>query len=86
MDSEILNILEAIEALKSKNILFSKSKFFKLQANNKVLVVDVNVKYSLTIEEFLDLYKKEEFVIYKDEKEESVDNKKDEEYYSWEHK
>ena len=46
----------------------------------------MNTKYYLSLEEFNQLYKSSYFMLQESKDEETVDSKKDEEYYSWSHK
>ena len=51
----------------------------------KVLIIGLNSKYSLTFEEFKDLYKESKFIVY-EENDENFDFSRDDEYYGWKHK
>jgi hypothetical protein len=46
----------------------------------------MNTKYFLSLQEFNQLYKDSYFMLQESKDDETVDNKKDEEYYSWTHK
>ena len=54
--------------------------------NKKIIVQSNAYKLSLDKDEFLSLYKNEEFYLFDEENEAFVDEEKDKEYYSWEHK
>ena len=69
----IENIDIAIAVLKSHKILFTNhlnNKTYFIEKKKKVLVISTNSKYSLSYEEFKDLYSVAKFIVYeeKDEK------------------
>ena len=88
IEEDIFLINEAISYLKEGEILLSidnNSSLFKYK-NNKVLIVNKNYKSYITLNEFLELYKDVKFIIYNPKDNELVDEFKDKEYYSWNHK
>ena len=50
------------------------------------MIVNKNYKSYITIEEFIELYKDVKFIIYSPKDTDLVDEGKDKEYYSWNHK
>ncbi len=88
-DSESIEQIDiAITFLKNKKILLSiisGNKTYFVEKKNKVLILNANSSLLLNYEEFKKLYEKVTFFIY-EEKEESYDFAKDDEYYSWKHK
>ena len=86
---EIIEEIEkAVALLKTHKLLFTNhlnNKTYFVEKKQKVLVIGINSKYTLTYEEFISLYKDAKFVIY-EENEESFDFSRDDEYYSWKHK
>ncbi len=88
MEEEILLINEALICLKDGEVLLSyenNSSFFKLKDNN-ILIVNKNYKSYLPLKEFIELYKDCKFIIYNPKNSDLVDENKDKEYYSWNHK
>ena len=84
-DYEIIdNIDNAIALLKNQKILYSNKTYFVMK-KQKVLIIGLNSKYSLTFEEFKDLYKENKFIVY-EENDENFDFSRDDEYYGWKHK
>ena len=85
MDKEIYGVNEALvlfkEGIKLKDNL---SRIFFLK-NKRIYVYSSSSSYSLTINEFLELYKDNKFIVYLDDDGE-IDAKKDEEYYGFKHK
>ena len=85
MNKEILNIEEAYILLKEGLVLMdAKKSYFKL-SKKRIVIKGENATYSLMIKEFLDLYKDSKFIVL-DYNEDSIDLKRDEEYYSFKHK
>ena len=86
---EIIEEIEkAVALLKTHKLLFTNhlnNKTYFVEKKQKVLVICINSKYTLTYEEFISLYKDAKFVIY-EENEESFDFSRDDEYYSLKHK
>ena len=84
-DYEIIdNIENAIVLLKNQKILYSNKTYFVMK-KQKVLIIGLNSKYSLSFEEFKDLYKENKFIVY-EENDENFDFSRDDEYYGWKHK
>lgn len=85
MQSELLSINSAYNALKDGFVIqdISNTKF-KLK-NTTIVAKNINARYILTINEFLSLYKEKKFIIVEDDNG-TIDAKKDEEYYSFKHK
>ena len=84
-DYEIIdNIENAIVLLKNQKILYSSKTYFVMK-KQKVLIMGLKSKYSLTFEEFKDLYKESKFIVY-EENDENFDFSRDDEYYGWKHK
>lgn len=82
------NIDKAIAILKSYKVLFTNhlnNKTYFIEKKKKVLVISTNSKYSLTYDEFKELYSMAKFIVY-EEKEENFDFSRDDEYYGWKHK
>ena len=85
MDKQIYTINEAIVLLnEGAKLRDSLSRIFLLK-KERIYVYSNSSSYSLTINEFLSLYKDNEFIIYVDD-EDGIDAKKDEEYYGFKHK
>lgn len=84
----IESIDKAIALLKNHKLLFTNhlnNKTYFVEKKQKVLVIGLNCKYSLSYEEFKDIYDGAKFVVY-EENEESFDFSRDDEYYGWKHK
>ena len=82
---EIIDSIDiAISYLKNLRVLYSNKSYFVLK-KQKVLIIGVNSKYSLSFDEFKELYKDSKFVVY-EEKDENFDFSRDDEYYGWKHK
>lgn len=64
------------------SIIDGKQNLF-LYVNNEVFVSDGNKERRISPYLFLSLYEKNLFFIHPNDEEETVDKKKDEEYYSW---
>ena len=82
------NIEKAIALLKSYKVLFTNhlnNKTYFIEKRKRVLVIGVNSKYSLSYEQFKELFMDAKFVVY-EENEESFDFSRDDEYYGWKHK
>ena len=73
-----LVLLDGVVVKNSSNALFK-------MRNKKVWVKCINATYTLSFDDFLELYKDEKFIIF-DDNDVLVDSKKDEEYYSFKHK
>ena len=88
IEEDIILINEAVNNLVNGEIILSidsNSSFFKYK-DNKVLIVNKNYKSYITIKEFVELYKDTKFIIYDHKENDIVDENKDKEYYSWNHK
>ena len=72
---------EIISLLKSGYILTSDGKDFFVMKKERIHHYHDGSHYSLTIDEFLSLYKNNSFFIYEETVE--IDDKKDEEYYRY---
>lgn len=87
---QVYRVNEAVELLKDNIIFYSidnKGRKVIYVMNNKKIIVQSNAyKLSLDKDEFISLYKNEEFFLFEGENEVFVDEEKDKEYYSWEHK
>ena len=85
LEHEIIdNIDNAIVLLKNLKVLYSNKTYFVMK-KEKVLIMGLNSKYSLSFEEFKELYKDNKFIVY-EENEENFDFSRDDEYYGWKHK
>jgi len=88
IEEDVLLINEAYTYLKEGEILLSidsNSSLFKYE-KSRVIILNKNYKSSLTLEEFLELYKDIKFIIYNPKDSDLIDEGKDKEYYSWSHK
>ena len=79
-DKEILDIKKAIKALENKEVVVSNATYFVLK-KGKIKAIGKNSSYELTIDDFIKLYEKNEFVIYEDNGV-IVDYQKDDQYYN----
>lgn len=80
-----LTFTEAISFLKEgKIILFfsDKSKYLASLKRKKIFIMSKNLTYYLTMKDFEELYQDASFYLY-EESDETIDIKKDEEYYSY---
>lgn len=80
-----LTFIEAISFLKEgKIILFfsDKSKYLASLKRQKIFIMSKNLTYYLTLKDFEELYQDASFYLY-EESDETIDIKKDEEYYSY---
>ncbi len=80
-----LTFTEAISFLKEgKIILFfsDKSKYLASLKRQKIFIMSKNLTYYLTLKDFEELYQDASFYLY-EESDETIDIKKDEEYYSY---
>lgn len=80
-----LTFTEAISFLKEgKIILFfsDKSKYLASLKRQKIFIMSKNLTYYLSLKDFEELYQDASFYLY-EESDETVDIKKDEEYYSY---
>lgn len=85
MEKEIYNVNEAIVLLKEGVCLKDKNLNIFVLKKGLIYVYSKNSSYKLKVEDFLELYKENEFVIYSDD-DTNIDSKKDEEYYGFKHK
>lgn len=87
---QVYKINEVVELMKDNIIFYSIDnkgrKVIYVLKNKKIIVQSNAYKLSLDKDEFLSLYKNEEFYLFDEENEAFVDEEKDKEYYSWEHK
>ncbi|MGM9880393.1 MAG: hypothetical protein ACI318_03865 [Bacilli bacterium] len=87
---QIYKITEVVELMKDNIIFYSIDnrgrKVIYVLKNKKIIVQSNAYKLSLDKDEFISLYKNEEFYLFDEENEAFVDEEKDKEYYSWEHK
>lgn len=80
-----LTFIEAISFLKEgKIILFfsDKSKYLASLKRQKIFIMSKNLTYYLPLKDFEELYRDASFYLY-EESDETIDVKKDEEYYSY---
>ena len=80
-----LTFTEAISFLKEgKIILFfsDKSKYLASLKRKKIFIMSKNLTYYLSLKDFEELYQDASFYLY-EESDETIDIKKDEEYYSY---
>ena len=86
----ITDLKLAIALLRDKRILVSansKTRTLILMRESKIIVLSENVTYTITEEDFIDIYRNDTFVIYTQDTFDSVAaSEKDSEYYSWRHK
>ena len=87
---QVYKITEVVELMKDNIIFYSIDnrgrKVIYVSKNKKIIVQSNAYKLSLDKDEFISLYKNEEFYLFDEENEAFVDEEKDKEYYSWEHK
>lgn len=87
---QVYKITEVVELMKDNIIFYSIDnkgrKVIYVMRNKKIIVQSNAYKLSLDKDEFISLYKNEEFYLLEEENEPFVDEEKDKEYYSWEHK
>ncbi len=87
---ELVDVRYALNLLKEKKILIARSdpkRTLILMRDGLITVKNQNLTYTINQDDFLDIYKDEQFFIYEDD---GFDPKealaKDAEYYSWRHK
>ena len=85
MLDKILNIHEACIVLIDGLIVKDVSNNLFRYKNEKILIKGENLSCSLSLKEFKELYKDSKFIVM-DDNDETIDSKKDEEYYSFKHK
>ena len=87
---QVYKITEVVELMKDNIIFYSIDnkgrKVIYVLKNKKIIVQSNAYKLSLDKDEFISLYKNEEFYLFEEENEAFVDEEKDKEYYSREHK
>lgn len=83
--NEILNVDEALIALKEGLILKDKLSTKFIFKKSRIYVYSTNSSYKLSCNDFTYLYKDSEFVI-EDFSDSTIDLEKDKEYYSFKHK
>ena len=87
---QVYKITEVVELMKDNIIFYSIDnrgrKVIYVLKNKKIIVQSNAYKLSLDKDEFISLYKNEEFYLFDEENEAFVDVEKDKEYYFWEHK
>lgn len=82
---KIIEIELAINLLKEGIALKDKSKNKFIKKKKRVQVYSVNSSYSLSFQEFEELFKNNKFII-EDFEDSQIDLEKDKEYYSFKHK
>lgn len=89
-EEQVFNIYEVLELMKNGLIFYSFDnkgrKVIYVKKKDKIIIQCNSYKISVDLNEFLSLYKNEKFFIFEKDKEDFVDEEKDKEYYSWEHK
>ena len=87
---QVYKITEVVELMKDNIIFYSIDnkgrKVIYVMRNKKIIVQSNAYKLSLDKDEFISLYKNEEFYLFDEENEAFVDEEKDKEYYTWKHK
>ena len=87
---QVYKITEVVELMKDNIIFYSIDnkgrKVIYVLKNKKIIVQSNAYKLSLDKDEFISLSTNEEFYLFDEENEAFVDEEKDKEYYSWEHK
>ena len=78
---ELFDINEAIIHLKNKEILLGVNKTFFAYKNGKIAIFNDTSNYHLNMDDFINLYKDNKFVIYEDNGV-VVDVEKDNQYYN----
>lgn len=74
-----------LDYLKNKEVVITKNKTSFSLLDGKISVHTKNCHYSITIDEFKELFSKEEFYLYTNIQS-SIDEEKDADYYSWKNK
>ena len=85
MDKEIYGINEALVLLEEGAKLKDNLSRLFFKKKDRIFIYSSSSSYSLSINEFLTLYKENKFIIYVED-DEGIDSKKDEEYYGFKHK
>ena len=68
--------------LKDQEIVISSNRTSFYMQNSLITAINNGTRFTLSIEDFTDLYSKETFFLYKPD-DSTVNTEKDEEYYSW---
>ena len=71
-----------IRYLKDREILLTADRQAFWYDKGQITVNSPKARYHLSMDDFIELYQKETFYLYKNQ-EESIDTQKDEEYYRW---
>jgi len=74
-----------IDYLKQGEIIVNKDRASFHYDNNKISVHNKNAHFLLSLDEFIELYRKDTFYLYTNNQE-SIDENKDTDYYSWKSK
>lgn len=86
--NDILIFSEALRLLKEKEIIYTKTKgkitYYYLN-DDKIIIKAISYHSTISIQDFIDLYKNEDFYLYLP-KDENINIEKDEQYYSWKSK
>ena len=82
---EFIEVNEAVNLLKDGIILKDINKSLFVYKKEKIHVYSTNSSYSLKIDEFIELFKDDKFII-EDFDDNTIDVEKDKEYYSFKHK
>ena len=77
----INNIKEVLDYLKDEDIITSNGNDRFVYKNDRVYCYDDGTRFSLSVEEFVNLYKNKNFYLY--EEEVLIDEQKDEAYYRY---
>lgn len=83
--SEFFDINAAINLLKEKIILKDNLSSKFVYKNKRIYVYGINSSYNLSLEDFLDLFRDNKFMI-EEFDDCAIDLEKDREYYSFKHK
>jgi len=83
--NDILEINEAISALKEGIILKDNLNTKFIYKKKRIYIYSSNSSYNLDLKDFFDLYKDSKFII-EDFDDSTIDLEKDKEYYSFKHK
>ena len=86
---KIKNIQELSDCLKANLIVCTpttKGLTFIVAYKDGVRIQNDRSRYTLSFQDFIELYADQTFYIYENKQEEGVNTEKDEEYYGWYHK
>ena len=84
--NEIINVHQALIYLKEKKILISyinNERHYFMYKRKQIVVFNKNIRYFVDESTFIDLFYKNEFVLYENDLESEIDIFKDQEYYRW---